>query len=454
MIKAIVVGFSLLASSSCPAAASEGPSVLGRSDLEIIDLTHVLDDAFPYIPVPGVTFPFELQPIASIKSNGVAANAWRIHEHLGTQIDAPNHFTEGGASLEALGAQELIRPVVVIDYRQEAARDRDAELSVDQIRHWEAKHGRIPPGAVVAVYTGWDERIGDPSYVGLDEKGVKHFPGISAQAALFLVKDRAAWGVAVDTISFDPGPDDQYRAHKALLARGGWALEAVANLKRLPPTGATLFIGAPRVRGATGGPARVLALVQRDMSSPPKLEGVWESATAEPLGSDGQGPFLTRRFKFAGDQWEIDYTLSRDREGGKPFLRGRNAGSFRIGGRSRLSDAYEADFGFEARSLTPLDTGTAAALAQAGCGTGGAWQVGEEQSVLERGCAPFRVPAQSACPEEYDVLKLEAEHLFLGARPASGDLCATARRPYAPGAAALLHSQQTSASMASGALPQ
>jgi kynurenine formamidase len=35
----------------------------------------------------------------------------------------------------------------------------------------------------------------------------------------------------------------------------------MAGLGALPATGATLLVGAPKVKGATGGPARLFALV-------------------------------------------------------------------------------------------------------------------------------------------------------------------------------------------------
>jgi kynurenine formamidase len=230
---------------------------------EIIDLTHVLDEDFPYIPVPGVTFPFSKVPIATLDKNGVAANAWRIHEHIGTQIDAPNHFAAGAVGLEALQARDLIVPVVVIDFREQGRADRDAALTIDHVRAWERTHGRIPQRAAVALYTGWDRKVGSAEFIGLDEEGHKHFPGFSPEALKFLIEERNIWGVGVDTLSFDPGRDDTYAAHRTLLKAGKWALEALANLDRLPPTGATLFIGAPRVAGATGSTARVIGLVPR-----------------------------------------------------------------------------------------------------------------------------------------------------------------------------------------------
>jgi kynurenine formamidase len=35
----------------------------------------------------------------------------------------------------------------------------------------------------------------------------------------------------------------------------------VANLDALPPRGATLIVGGPKIAGATGGPSRLIALV-------------------------------------------------------------------------------------------------------------------------------------------------------------------------------------------------
>jgi len=87
-----------------------------------------------------------------------------------------------------------------------------------------------------------------------------HFPGISLEAGEFLIKERDIAGVGVDVISFDPGWDRQYRTHRAILGASKWAIEAVANLGQIPPSGATVFVGATKVGGATGGPVRLIAV--------------------------------------------------------------------------------------------------------------------------------------------------------------------------------------------------
>jgi kynurenine formamidase len=227
----------------------------------VVDLTHALDENTPYIPVPNITFPFKKTPIATVAKNGVAAYRWEIHEHLGTQIDAPNHFFDNGRSLDLLPADSLVVPLVVIDVSARAASNSDTSLTVADIDAWERRHGRIAERAAVMMASGWDARINDAkSFVNADASGVMHFPGFSPEAASFLARSRNVSGIGVDTLSLDPGIDVTYAAHKAWLATGKWGVELVANLRQVPPVGATVFVGATKVKGATGGPVRLIAV--------------------------------------------------------------------------------------------------------------------------------------------------------------------------------------------------
>lgn len=224
----------------------------------IVDLTHTLNEDFPYIPHE-VTFAFESKPLATIEENYVAANEWKIHEHIGTQVDAPNHFIAGGKALHELNVKNLIVPAVVIDIKSKSEQNVDAELTKNDILNWEKKHGKIPENGCVIMNSGWEAHLKDAKFIGLDDNGTKHFPGISTEAASFLVEQRNISGVGVDVLSFDPGYDNEYKTHKIILGAGKWALECLANLDKIPPSGATIFVGAPKVEGATGGPVRVIA---------------------------------------------------------------------------------------------------------------------------------------------------------------------------------------------------
>jgi len=226
----------------------------------IVDLTHTLTPEFPFIPVRKLTYPFELIPMATLEENGVEANSWKIHEHLGTHTDAPNHFIAGQKSLDQLDLKDLIVPVVVIDIEAKASKNSDAELTVEDIENFEKKFGLIPNHSCVMMYSGWEKYLNDSLFVGLDQEQVKHYPGFSNAAIAFLVKERNIAGIGVDVLSFDPGIDDNYTGHKTLFEAGKWGVECVANLNRIPKTGATIIVAAPKVGKATGGFSRIIAI--------------------------------------------------------------------------------------------------------------------------------------------------------------------------------------------------
>ena len=226
----------------------------------VVDLSHTLSPQFPFIPAQGKTFAFRIAPIATLADNGVNANKWELTEHNGTHVDAPLHFAANGAAIDQIPIADLFVPAVVIDMRDKVARDRDARLTIDDVLHWERAHGRIQSGAALFVYTGWDSRAQNAAaFVNMDAAGVMHFPGIDAATIDFLVTERHIVGLGIDTLSIDPGDDTKYPTHHKLFAAGKWAVECVANLGQLPAKGAMVFLGAVKVAGATGAPARVVA---------------------------------------------------------------------------------------------------------------------------------------------------------------------------------------------------
>jgi len=258
----------LLASSlavplSCRKADGE-PARTGDEDHELVDLSHSLGPSSPYIQVKDATFPFERTPIATIGERGVYANAWRITEHIGTHVDAPCHFADGAACLEAIPLADLFAEAVVIDVRARALRNPDAEVTLDDLAAWEAQHGKLPARCAVLMSSGWDERWpSQERFANADAGGTPHFPGFSRTVVTRLASMRDVLGIGVDTLSIDPGRDKRYQGHRVLSAANKWALECLANLGRLPPRGARLFVGAPKVELASGGPARVVAWVSR-----------------------------------------------------------------------------------------------------------------------------------------------------------------------------------------------
>lgn len=228
---------------------------------KIVDLTHRLSSKIPYWP-GGQYRPFEFTTIATLERDGVFSGFFAMPEHMGTHVDAPNHFVAGQPSVDALRPDQLICPAVVLDVRDRVRQNPDYQLTVSDIRQWERRHGRIPRRAMVFLYTGWGARWETPTdYVNRDEQGVMHFPGFSPESAEFLVTERDIAGIGIDTLSVDYGPSKDFRVHHITHGAGKYHIENVANLDRLPPRGAIVVVGVLPIEGGSGGPARVLALL-------------------------------------------------------------------------------------------------------------------------------------------------------------------------------------------------
>jgi kynurenine formamidase len=249
---AATVGFAATAVAPAEAAPS-------RRFKSVIDLTHTMSPDFPtFFGIPGI----ELQKQFDFKKDGFNLNWWRIIEHAGTHLDAPIHFSENGATVEKLTASELVVPLAVVDVRRQAQNNPDYLVSVSDIRNWERKYRRLPDNCCVAMLSGWAHYVGDPAkYTGKDAGGIFHFPGVAPELAAWLLKERKVLGLAVDTLSLDNGRSKDFKTHYTWLPSGRWGLENVANLDNVPPSGATLVVGLAKVKDATGGPARLIALV-------------------------------------------------------------------------------------------------------------------------------------------------------------------------------------------------
>jgi kynurenine formamidase len=127
------------------------------------------------------------------------------------------------------------------------------------IEAWISANGAIPAGACVAMHSGWAAKLGSPSFRNTPE-GAFAFPGFATSATDMLLEMGVA-AIAVDTLSLDPGNSADFAVHYSWLPAGRYGIENVANLDQVPATGATVFVGAPKHAGGTGGPARVLAVV-------------------------------------------------------------------------------------------------------------------------------------------------------------------------------------------------
>jgi len=231
---------------------------------KLVDLTYVFDDSTIYWPNAK---PFHWEKESWGVSPGgywYSAARYSASEHGGTHVDAPIHFGKDKQTMDQLRLDQLVAPVVVVDIAEKCNGNADYRLAVDDLAGWEKAHGQIPAKSIALVHTGWGKFWPDKKkYLGSDVPGDithLHFPGISKEAAEFLVK-RGVVGVGLDTASLDYGATKDFIAHQVLNGANVYGLENVANLERLPPTGATLIALPMKIKGGSGGPVRIVALL-------------------------------------------------------------------------------------------------------------------------------------------------------------------------------------------------
>ncbi len=183
-------------------------------------------------------------------------------EELGTHLEAPAYLLEGKPTIERIPSQQLMGPTILVDVTRKVEKDPDYRLTLEDLRAWERKYGKIPSGAFVLAYTGWGRRFWEKErYRNLDEKGIMHFPGFSMEAVTFLLNRRKIKGIGIDTLSVDHGPSQDFPVHRLLFAAGRVALEGLANLDKLPPKGVKLIIAPLPLEGSSAAPARILAIL-------------------------------------------------------------------------------------------------------------------------------------------------------------------------------------------------
>lgn len=245
----------------CPTATTaQSLEDIAAGRVRVIDLSYPLKATTAHWPL-GDYQPFRFRTIATLAKDGVFSGEYSTPEHLGTHLDAPNHFEEGQRPVDRIKLEELVGPLVVIDITAAARRDRDTMLTRQQVADWEQEHGRIPDGAIVLLRTGWGRYWGTPEFAGLDKQKKLHFPAYSVEAARFLVEERQVKGIGIDNLSVDRGLSTKFEVHHAVNGAGRYHLENVANVDQLPPRGGYLIAAPIKIEGGSGGQCRIWAIL-------------------------------------------------------------------------------------------------------------------------------------------------------------------------------------------------
>jgi kynurenine formamidase len=196
------------------------------------------------------------------------ANNFSTAEHGGTHIDAPIHFAKGGQTVDEIPLEKLIGPAIKIDVSKKASQDVDYLISIQDFVSWEKEQQmNIPEGSIVLLYTGHSTYYPfKEKYLGTDQRGAEaiallHFPGLSAEAASWLVEKRNINAIGIDTPSIDYGQSQDFRSHVILLSKNIPAFENLTHLDQLPNKDFEIIALPMKIKGGSGAPLRIVAMI-------------------------------------------------------------------------------------------------------------------------------------------------------------------------------------------------
>lgn len=191
----------------------------------------------------------------------------RFGTHNSTHVDAPWHYNSTIAGSRAETIDELpldwfFGPGVVLDMTHKT----DGEpMTAAETQHELSRVGHeLSRGDIVLVRTDRDRFYGQPDYMG---RGC----GVTAEATHWLC-DRGVRVMGIDAWGWDSPlfmqaeeakrRDQQgvfWAAHQA--GRAYCQIERLVNLAALPATGFTVACFPLKIKGASAGPARVVAII-------------------------------------------------------------------------------------------------------------------------------------------------------------------------------------------------
>jgi kynurenine formamidase len=225
-----------------------------------VDLTHSFDTTTPVWSGFGQA---KMTPAAdpkthkpyTIKDDGFRTTSYEMVGQYGTHVDPPAHFDENGITMDEIPLKQMILPLIVLDDAPYLARDPNHAFSVDDLRAWEKRHGRVPPGSFVALRTDMSKDwTADPERFKRSP-----FPAWAFETIKFLYEQRGV--TATGHEAMDTDTTDKMDSETYILTHGHYQIEVMANLDKVPATGALIVVTWPKVRKGLGFPARAFAIL-------------------------------------------------------------------------------------------------------------------------------------------------------------------------------------------------
>jgi len=267
-VGALCAGFGALGAARAAQQPSLNDAYRVIAGKQFVDLTHSFGPQTPHwkgFPKETARTLYWYDPKAGTLGSGFFAQMFCHVGQWGTHVDPPAHFTKGGRTVDQIDPKEMFLPLVVLDVHTKVAANPDYILSLADVKAWEAKHGPVPAHAFVAMRTDWSKRW--PSAEAMankDAHGIGHYPGWSMPVLRYLYEYRHITASGHETTDTDPGiraSKDDFSLETWILNHDHYQIEMLANLDRVPESGALAIVTFPKPQGGSGFPARVIAIV-------------------------------------------------------------------------------------------------------------------------------------------------------------------------------------------------
>jgi len=210
-----------------------------------IDLTHRIEETMPVFP--GDPQP-ELREIMTLGEDFCTVQSIRFNNHIGTHLDAPSHFIEGGMTVDQIPLETLIGKAIILDCTDKGKNDL---ITKKDLQH---QQQRIDTGSRVLIKTGWDRNFTSPAYY-------ESFPCLTPESAEYLVSLKIKL-LGMDTPSPSPRNDSDQVIHKTLLGAGVVLVESIKNLTQIDRDDCQLIILPLPIKDFSGAPCRVVVVTE------------------------------------------------------------------------------------------------------------------------------------------------------------------------------------------------
>lgn len=232
---------------------------------EWVNLTHELTKD---MAIYQAFNPLGERVLTTLEETGSDNREYTLGTSHGTHVDAPAHFMAGGRILSEIPVKERYLPLYVLHLEKEVEADNGYSVSVEDIKRFEETYGEIPEGAFVAFSSGWYHRIySQEDFTNTDEKGVEITPGWSVEALKYLSETRKITAIGHETLNTDSGPEaaeaGDLVAQRYWLNQNKFQVEVMANLDKVPATGAAIMINTLHIKDAVAFPAEVIAVLDK-----------------------------------------------------------------------------------------------------------------------------------------------------------------------------------------------